>query len=187
MKDRSINSQRRGGGIAIFLSDLLEAPIAEAALKWLPDDDPRRPLSLQKRAMGKAQQSRHSMLQASAKSPAPSTSIEVSPSIDVLPLHQHLRKSETALAVQLQMGKNGFKVFLYQARVPSVPSLLCNCGRGHQTANPIIIHCCILSAAWLALRDNQGRLPDHKQLLTTPRAPQKATKWVIERGILAQC
>ncbi len=88
------------------------------ALQWLPDDNPRRLLSLQKRAMRKAQQSWHSMWQASAKSPAPSTSIEAPPSTDVLALHQLLRKPQTALAVQLRTGKNGFNAFLYQARVP---------------------------------------------------------------------
>jgi hypothetical protein len=45
------------------------------------------------------------MWQASAKSPAPSSSIEAPPSTDVLALQQHLRKPETALAVQLRTGK----------------------------------------------------------------------------------
>jgi hypothetical protein len=58
------------------------------ALQWLPDDDPCRPSSLRKRAMRNAQHSWHSMWQASAKSPAPSTSIEAPPSTDVLLLHQ---------------------------------------------------------------------------------------------------
>ncbi len=124
------------------------------ALQWLPDDDRRRPLSLRKRAMQKAQQSWHSMWQASAKSPAPSTSIEAPPSTDVLALHQLLRKPETALAVQLRTGKNGFNAFLYQARVPTVLSPLCSCGFGHQTAKHIIIHCRNVLAARHALRDN---------------------------------
>ncbi len=156
------------------------------ALQWLPDDDPRRPLSLRTRTLRKAQQSWHSMWQTSAKSPAPSTSIEAPPSTDVLALHQLLRKPETALAVQLRTGKNGFNAFLYQARVPTVLSPLCSCGLGHQTAKHIIIHCRNFSAARHALRDNQGHLPDFKQLLTTPTGLQKVTKWVIQRGILGQ-
>jgi hypothetical protein len=126
------------------------------------------------------------MWQASAKSPAPSTSIEAPPSIDVLALHQLLRKPETALAVQLRTGKNGFNAFLYPARVPSLLSPLCSCGLGHQTAKHIIIHYRNFSAARHALRDNQGHLPDFKQLLTTPTGLQKVTKWVIQRGILGQ-
>ncbi len=156
------------------------------ALQWLPEDDPRRPLSLQIRAKRKAQQSWHSSWQASAPSPASPTSIEAPPSADVLALHQLLQKPETALAVQLRTGKNGFNAFLYQARVPSVLSSLCSCGFGHQTAKHIIIHCRNFSAARHALRDNQGHLPDCKQLLTTPTGLQKVTKWVIKRGILGQ-
>ncbi len=156
------------------------------ALQWLPDDDPCCPLSLQKQVMHKAQQSWHSMWQASAESPAPSTSIESPPSTDVLALHQHLQKLVTALAVQLQTGKNSFNDFLYQARVPSVLSPLCSCRFGHQTAKHIIIHCRNFMAATHALRDNQGPLPDYKQLVTTPTGLKKVTRWVIERGILGQ-
>ncbi len=90
------------------------------ALQWLPDNNHRCPLSLQKRAMQKAWLSWHSMSQALAKSPAPSTSNEASPNTDVLALHQLIQKPEMALAVQLKTGKNGFNAFLYQARMPSV-------------------------------------------------------------------
>jgi hypothetical protein len=91
--------------------------------------------------MREAQQYWRSMWQASAKCPAPSTSIEAPPSTDVLALHQLLRKPELALAVQLKTGKNCFNTFLYLAHVPSVTSPLCSCGLGHQAAKHIIIHC----------------------------------------------
>jgi hypothetical protein len=126
------------------------------------------------------------MWQASAKSPAPSTSIDAPPSTDVLALDQLLQKLETALAVQLQTGKNGFNAFLYQARVPSVISPLCSCGLSPQTAKHIIIYCRNFSAARPALRDDQGNLPDYKQLVTTPTGLKKVTRWVIERGMLGQ-
>jgi hypothetical protein len=146
------------------------------ACQWLPEDNPRRPLSLKTRAKRKAQQSCHSMWQASAPSPAPLTSIEAPPGTEVLALHQLLRKPESALALQLRTGKNGFNAFLYQARVPSLLSPLCSCGFGHQTAKHIIIHCLIFSAARHALRDDDGHLPDFKQLLTTPTGLQKVIK-----------
>jgi hypothetical protein len=136
--------------------------------------------------MRKAQQDWHSMWQASAKSPAPSTSIEAPPRTDVLALHQLLRKPEAALAVRLRTGKNGFNAFLYPACVPSVLSPLCSCGFGHQTAKHIIIHCRSFSAARHALRDNQGRLLDYKQLVMTLTGLKKVTRWVIKRGILGQ-
>jgi hypothetical protein len=74
--------------------------------------------------------------------------------MDVLALCQHLQMLGMALAVQVQMRKNGFKAFLYQAGMPSVPSSLCSCGRGHQTAKHIIIHGCNFSAAMHTLKDN---------------------------------
>jgi tubulin alpha len=103
-----------------------------------------------------------------------------------LALHQHLQKLESSLTVQLRTRKNGFNTFLYQARVPTVPSPLCSCGRGSQTVKHIIIHCRNFSAARHALRDNQGRLPDYKQLVTTLTGLKKVTRWVIERGMLGQ-
>jgi hypothetical protein len=51
-------------------------------------------------------------------------------------------------------------------------------------AKHILIHCSVFSAARHQLRDSQGRLPDFKQLLSTPDGLQKVTKWVIQRGIL---
>ncbi len=136
--------------------------------------------------MQKAQQSWHSMWQASAKSPAPTASINAPPSTCVLALHRLLQKPETALAVLLQTKKNCFNAFLYQAHVPSVLSPLCCCGFSHQTVKHMIIHCRNFSAARHALRDNQDHLPDYKQLIKTLTGLKKFTGWVIERGILGQ-
>ncbi len=134
----------------------------------------------------KTQQSWHSMWQAAAPSPGPSTSIEAPPSTDVLALHQLSQKPEMALTVQLRTGKTGINAFLYQARLPSLLSPLCSCGFGHQTAKHIIIHCRNFIAARHTLRDDQGHLLDFKQLLTTPKGLQKVTKWVMQRGIQGQ-
>jgi hypothetical protein len=135
---------------------------------WLPPDNPRRPTTLQTRAKWRVQLAWLQQWQATAPYPANPTSIEAPPGTDVLALHQHLQKPESSLAVQLRTGKNCFNAFLYQARVPTVPSPLCSCGRGSQTAKHILIHCSTFSATRHQLRDNQGRLPDYKQLLTTP-------------------
>jgi hypothetical protein len=135
--------------------------------------------------MQKAQQFWHIMQQTSVKSPAPSNSIEAPPSTDILVLHQHLQKLVTAFTVRLRTGKNGFNAFFYQARVPSVLSQLYSSGFGHQVAKHIIFHFRNISAAKHALRDNQGRLLDFKQLVTTLTG-LKVTRWVIERGMLGQ-
>ncbi len=57
---------------------------------------------------------------------------------------------------------------------------------GHRTAKHIAIYCRNFTAARHALRDNQGRLPDYKQLVTTPTGLKKVTRWVIEMGMLGQ-
>jgi hypothetical protein len=56
--------------------------------------------------------------------------------------------------------------------VPSIPYLLCSCGLTKLTAKHIMILCSIFSAAGHALRHDQERLPDFKQLLTTPTGLQ---------------
>jgi hypothetical protein len=91
-----------------------------------------------------------------------------------------------SLAVELRTGRNAFNAFLYQAHESSVLYPLCSCEFGHQSAKHIIIHCRNSSAARYALRDNQGRLPDYKQLVTTPIGLKKVTRWVIEKGLLGQ-
>jgi hypothetical protein len=90
------------------------------------------------------------------------------------------------MVVQLQTGKNGFNVFIYQAHVPSVSSQLHSCGFRHQTAKHTSIHCRKFSAVRHALRDDQGSLPDYGQLVTTLTGLKMVTRWVIERGMLGQ-
>jgi hypothetical protein len=105
---------------------------------------------------------------------------------DVLQLHEGLRKAESSLDIQLRMGVDGLDAFLYQARVPSVPSPLCSCGRGRQTAKYMLIFCPRYAGARQQLRDEQGHLPDLLKLLGPAEGLQKTTKWVMQRGILGQ-
>jgi hypothetical protein len=42
------------------------------------------------------------------------------------------------------------------------------------------------SAAWHALRNEQGHLPDYRKLVTPHTGFKKITKWVIERGMLGE-
>jgi hypothetical protein len=106
--------------------------------------------------------------------------------MDVLKLHVVLRKAESLLAIQLRTGTNGLNSFLFQARVPSVPSPLCSCGRGRQTARHILIFCPKHAGARHELRDEQGHLPDFSKLLGTAEGLRKTTKWAMQRGILGQ-
>ncbi len=49
-------------------------------------------------------------------------------------------------------------------------------GFSHQTAKHVILYCRNFSDARHALRDNQGRLPDYKQLVATPTGFKKVTR-----------
>jgi hypothetical protein len=84
-----------------------------------------------------------------------------------LKLHEGLRKAESSLAIQLRTGINGLDAFLFQARVPSVSSSLCSCGKGRQTAKHVLIFCPHHSRARHELRDELGHLPDFSRLLGT--------------------
>jgi hypothetical protein len=123
--------------------------------------------------------------QASSPHPANTSSIEASPGSDVFGTSSASTKARV-VPCSAATGKNSFNAFLYQARVPTISSPLCSCGRGSKIAKHILIHCSAFSAAWHQLKDNLGRLPDFKQLLNTPDRLQKLTKWVIQKGILGQ-
>jgi hypothetical protein len=99
--------------------------------------------------------------------------------MDILKLHEGLPKAESSLAIQLRMETNGLDTFLFQAQVPSVPSPICSCGRGRQTAKHILIFCPRHAGAWYELRNEQGHLPDFSKLLGTAEGLQKTTKWVM--------
>jgi hypothetical protein len=68
--------------------------------------------------------------QSSAKSPPNPDLVEAPSGTNVLKLHEGLRKAKSLLAIQLRPGMNGLDASLFQARVPSVSSPLCSCGRG---------------------------------------------------------
>jgi hypothetical protein len=112
--------------------------------------------------------------------------VEAPPGTDVLKLHEGLWKAESLLAIQLRKGVNGLDDFLFQARVPSVPSPLCSCRGGQQTVKHVFIFCPGHFGARHELRDEQGHLHDFSKLLGTAEGLQKTTKWVMQRGILGQ-
>jgi hypothetical protein len=107
--------------------------------------------------------------------------VEAFPGTDVLKLHERLRKAESLLAIQLRMGTNGLDAFFFQARVPSVSSPLCSCGRERQTAKHILIFCPRQAGARHELRDEQGHLPDFSKFFGTAEGLRKTTKWEMQR------
>ncbi len=166
------------------------APLATSQLswaqQWVPKDDPRRPAAISTRANRKINALWLQQWRSSAKSPPNPDVVEAPPGTDVLKLHEGLRKAESSLAIQLRTGTNGLDAFLFQARVPSVLSPLCGCGRGRQTAKHVLIFSPRYAWARHELRDEHGHLPDFSKLLGTAEGLRKTTRWVMQRGILGQ-
>ncbi len=164
------------------------APLATLQLswaqQWVPDYYPRRPATITTRANRKINTLWLQQWQSSAKSPPHPDLVEAPPGTDVLKLHEGLQKAESSLAIQLRTGVNCLDAFLFQARVPSVPSPLCSCGGGQHTANHVLIFCPRHSGARHELRDEQGHLPNFSKLLGTAEGLRKTTKCVKQRGIL---
>ncbi len=105
---------------------------------------------------------------------------------NVLKLHEGLRNAKSSLAIQLRTEINGLDAFLFQARVPSVPSPLCSCSKGQQPAKQVLIFCPQHSGARHKLRDELGHLPESSRLLGTAGGLQITTRWVMQREILGQ-
>jgi hypothetical protein len=166
------------------------APLAASQLswaqQWVPDDDPRHLAAISTRANNTIKDLWLQQWQSSAKSPPNPDVVEAPPGMDILKLHEGLRKAESLLAIQLRTGTNGLDAIFFQARVPSMLSPLCSCGRGQQTAKHVLIFWPRYAWARHELRDEHGHLPDFSKLLGTADGQRKTTRWVMQRGILGQ-
>ncbi len=166
------------------------APLAASQLfraqQWVSQNDPRRPATISTWANRKINALWLQQWQSSAKSPLNSNSVEAPPGTNVFKLHEGLWKADSSLAIQLRTRTNGLDTFLFQARVPSVSSPLCSCGRGQQTAKHVLIFCSRHAAVRHEIRDEQGYIPDFSKLLGTADGLRKTTKWVMQNGILGQ-
>ena len=58
-----------------------------------------------------------------------------------LHLHEKLTKAESSVLIQAHTGKIGLRAFLFQRRVPSVLTPICQCGIGPQTAEHLFYEC----------------------------------------------
>lgn len=55
--------------------------------------------------------------------------------------HRGLRKHESSVLTQLRTGKIGLRAFLFQRRVPDVPTPLCRCGTARETPEHLALDC----------------------------------------------
>jgi hypothetical protein len=71
----------------------------------------------------------------------PSQPADKSPSDEPLQLHKGLRKAESSLLIQMRTGKIGLRAFLFDRGVPEVPTPICRCGQGRETAAHVAVYC----------------------------------------------
>ncbi len=154
------------------------------AWQWLPQDNPRHPVTISTWVNCKINPLWLRQWQFSAWSPLNPDLVQAPPGTDMIKLHEGLRKAESSFAIQLRMWRNGLDIFLFQARVPSMSSPLCICGRWWQIANHVLNFCPRHTWAWHELRHQIGHLPDSSKLLVTAEGLWKTIKWVMQRGIL---
>lgn len=61
--------------------------------------------------------------------------------------HKGQRKSESSTLIQIRTGRIGLRAFLMTRIVPTVATPLCQCGKGEETPEHIILHCLIMQPA----------------------------------------
>ena len=55
--------------------------------------------------------------------------------------HDGLRKAESSALIQARTGKIGLKAFLFQRKVPGIPTPLCDCGGAPETVGHLLEGC----------------------------------------------
>jgi hypothetical protein len=108
------------------------------------------------------------------------------------PLRKHhgLRKHESSLLVQIRTGKVGLRAFLFQRRVPTIPSPHCDCGEGRETAEHVVLRCPLLHQARRAL---QAKLPmplrtrrDFAEATDNKESARVIVRWLLNTGRLQE-
>jgi hypothetical protein len=120
------------------------APLATSQLSWtqqcVPHNNPRCPGTISTRANCKINALWLQQWQSSAKRPPNPDLVEATLGTNFLKLHERLRKAVSLLSIQLRTETIGCDFFILWAIVPSVPSPLCSCDRGQQTAKHVIVN-----------------------------------------------
>ena len=55
--------------------------------------------------------------------------------------HRGLKKAESSVLTQARTGKIGLNAFLFQRRIPGIPTPLCGFGEGPETVRYLLIRC----------------------------------------------
>ena len=108
------------------------------------------------------------------------------PTQRVLHLHRDLRKAESALLVQIRIGKIGLAKFLYHRGVPNIESAKCQCGAGHETPRHMALFCVREASRRHFLHDQRGRTQPWPTLVGTAEGAKSIVKWMMFSNCLGQ-
>jgi hypothetical protein len=105
----------------------------------------------------------------------------------VLRKHKGLHKHESSLLTQIRTGKIGLRAFLFDRGVPTVPTPVCSCGSGRETAAHLILWCPDFEEARGRLRARLlTPLFTERDLTGTTERSHSAriiVKWLLSLGI----
>lgn len=118
-------------------------------------------------------------------------SIEPKPRKAILKLHEGLDKELSAILVQMRTGKIGLRNFLTNRRVPGHNDPRCQCGRGLQTVEHILLTCREYSSQRKGLWDREKRrarlgVLRMKEILTDPISAKKAAIFMKGTGLVGR-
>ncbi|KAK8036888.1 hypothetical protein PG994_015385 [Apiospora phragmitis] len=103
--------------------------------------------------------------------------------------YDDMLKHEASVLMQACTGRIGLRSFLFTCRVPDVPTPLCNCGEGRETAEHLILYCKDFkeSREHLATQLAPNSLRTRRDLaaLTTKKDTARLiVKWLLRTGRL---
>jgi ribonuclease HI len=108
------------------------------------------------------------------------------PTKKTLQLHEGLSKRESALLVQLRTEKIGLKDFLFQRKVPDVPSPRCECGERRQTVVHILLRCSMFKDLRNRIFGTLTGRNDLRTILSKAQLATKAIRYMEQTQILGQ-
>jgi ribonuclease HI len=118
-----------------------------------------------------------------------SHSLTPSPTRTILQLYTSLHKALSSVIIQMRTGKIGLRKFLFQRYVPGITDTTCECGRGEQTVQHVLLSCTnfkdLRTEIWKQ-RDGRRERMDLREILNKPEQAKKAARFMILTRLLGQ-
>ncbi len=103
----------------------------------------------------------------------------------MIKMRDDLQKAESTLAIHIRIERIDLNVYLHSRNVSSTNSSRCNCGRSHQTAKHVLMHC----SNWTHLRSRMLRDVDssnYRIIVATTKGLRAAARMMMETKLLKQ-